>query len=255
MLTKAPAPRSTRLPNRGAGPGSPVPRHRAPASPRGSNKRPDRQCGDLPRQSRPRRGPSLQSEVPELSPPPIPLTLRAMNRSRRHFHSSRRPALVLFSVLGLLASLCFAPVIHAATVYDPEQTRIPGSPQPGDRDSKNSTPQEEEARAAASGSAGGSGGSQNGSGDGSSAGKSASTGSGEGTRQGSPGNGSSTHDKSSAKNSQDDSAGSAASTSDDGSSPLVPILIAIAALAAISIGVVVARKRRGLGESVSPKAS
>jgi cobalamin biosynthesis Mg chelatase CobN len=194
--------------------------------------------------------------VPELSPPLIPLTLPAMNRSRRHFHSSRRPALVLFSVLGLLASLCFVPVIHAETVYDPEQTRIPGNPQPGDQDSKNSsTREEEEARASASGSAGGSGGSQNGSEDGSSAGKSASTGSGEGTRQGSPGNGSSMHDKSSATNSQDDLAGSAASTSDDGSSPLVPILIVIAALAAISIGVVVARKRRGLGESVSPKAS
>jgi cobalamin biosynthesis Mg chelatase CobN len=40
------------------------------------------------------------------------------------------------------------------------------------------------------------------------------------------------------------------------SSPLVPILIAIAALAAISIGAVVYRQRRGRGgSSVSPKAS
>jgi hypothetical protein len=43
---------------------------------------------------------------------------------------------------------------------------------------------------------------------------------------------------------------------DGGSSPLVPILIAIAALAAVSIGVVVMRNRRGGSDSpVSPKAS
>jgi hypothetical protein len=36
---------------------------------------------------------------------------------------------------------------------------------------------------------------------------------------------------------------------------LIPILIAIVVLAAISIGVVVARKRRGLGDPVSPKAN
>jgi hypothetical protein len=39
---------------------------------------------------------------------------------------------------------------------------------------------------------------------------------------------------------------------------LVPILIAIAVLAAISVGAVVARKRRqqrGLGDPISPKAS
>lgn len=47
-------------------------------------------------------------------------------------------------------------------------------------------------------------------------------------------------------------------SSDDGgsSSPLVPILIAIAVLAAISIGVVVMRqRRRDPGTPVSPKAS
>jgi hypothetical protein len=49
----------------------------------------------------------------------------------------------------------------------------------------------------------------------------------------------------------------AASHSDDGSSPLVPILIAIAVLAAISVGIVMYRRRRGTGAgtSVSPKAS
>jgi hypothetical protein len=49
----------------------------------------------------------------------------------------------------------------------------------------------------------------------------------------------------------------AASTSNgDSSSPLVPILIAIAVLAAISIGAFYYRQRRqGAGSSVSPKAS
>jgi cobalamin biosynthesis Mg chelatase CobN len=45
---------------------------------------------------------------------------------------------------------------------------------------------------------------------------------------------------------------------DDGGSPLVPILIALAVLAAISIGVVAMRKRRqdaGPGSSASPEAS
>ncbi len=49
---------------------------------------------------------------------------------------------------------------------------------------------------------------------------------------------------------------SAAAESDDGSSPLVPILIAIAVLAAISIGAYYYRQRRqDPGSTVSPKAS
>ncbi|HEX6602960.1 MAG TPA: hypothetical protein VF030_09995 [Solirubrobacterales bacterium] len=49
---------------------------------------------------------------------------------------------------------------------------------------------------------------------------------------------------------------SSAQSSDDGSSPLVPILIAVAVLAAISIGAYYYRQRRqGPGSTVSPKAS
>jgi len=48
----------------------------------------------------------------------------------------------------------------------------------------------------------------------------------------------------------------ASSTEDESSSPLVPILIAIVVLAAISIGAFYYRQRRqGAGSSVSPKAS
>jgi len=43
--------------------------------------------------------------------------------------------------------------------------------------------------------------------------------------------------------------------SDDGSSPLVPILIAVAVLAAISVGTVLYRQRRGSDGGFSPNAS
>lgn len=47
-----------------------------------------------------------------------------------------------------------------------------------------------------------------------------------------------------------------AATSDDGSSPLVPILIAVAVLGAISVGAVLYRQRRGSGDGgFSPNAS
>jgi hypothetical protein len=56
-----------------------------------------------------------------------------------------------------------------------------------------------------------------------------------------------------------DQAGASMSTEDDGgSSPLVPILLAVLVLAAISVGAVVLNKRRqrtDSGTSVSPEAS
>ncbi|HEY4779927.1 MAG TPA: hypothetical protein VIH47_10075 [Solirubrobacterales bacterium] len=90
-----------------------------------------------------------------------------------------------------------------------------------------------------------------------------STGSGPGTVQANPGNGSATPNGQSPGQQAGGISGSqpvsSQSASDDSSSsPLVPILIAIAALAAISIGVFVIRQRRqrqGPGARVSPKAS
>jgi cobalamin biosynthesis Mg chelatase CobN len=77
------------------------------------------------------------------------------------------------------------------------------------------------------------------------------------------GKGSRGHDSTGAQGQpgQDQSPGAskaAAQSDDGGSSPLIPILIAILVLAAISIGVVVLRAKRqqsGSGASVSPKAS
>lgn len=77
----------------------------------------------------------------------------------------------------------------------------------------------------------------------------------DGNAQGSPGSG-----KNQAKPLQPgEQAGVAASTEDDGgSSPLVPILIAVLVLAAISVGAVMWNKRRqqaDSGSSVSPEAN
>lgn len=84
------------------------------------------------------------------------------------------------------------------------------------------------------------------------------SGSDGGTGQGSPGKGSNA-DGSQAGNPQSLQQGSPAraeSSSDDSSSPLIPILIAVALLAAISVGAVLYRQRRQRpGTSVSPKAS
>jgi cobalamin biosynthesis Mg chelatase CobN len=160
-------------------------------------------------------------------------------------------------VLALLASACLFPAVaQAETVYDPEPTTIPGEtkpkhPKPKDNSSGGAEAgaSGSESTAAPAGSGGGSSG-----GDGSSVGTSASTDTGKDTGQGNRGNGVAKGD-SAAKPREGISPAATVETSDDGSSPLVPILIAVAVLAAISIGAVVARRRRGLGGSVSPKAS
>lgn len=113
------------------------------------------------------------------------------------------------------------------------------------------------------GGSGGSGGSNGGSsGNGpSNGGQNPSTGAGSGSGQSNPGNGSSAGQ---GNGSQPTATGQPASShsSGGGSSPLVPILIAIAVLAAISIAVVMYRQRRQDGDTggdadgaVSPKAS
>jgi cobalamin biosynthesis Mg chelatase CobN len=78
-----------------------------------------------------------------------------------------------------------------------------------------------------------------------------------GSGQGSPGKGAKGDDRSRLAVPPGESTGDAAAD-DSGSSPLVPILIALAVLAAISIGVVVMRRRsQGShpGSSASPEAS
>jgi hypothetical protein len=171
-------------------------------------------------------------------------------------------------VLALLAFACFPVFAQADSVEKQYETEVPGVPketkkqnsveEPKAGDSKDGgytapdTAEETGGESESLGATGGNQGSDGGNKGGAAAGKDA------GTSQGSPGNGSSGANQT--------ALGEAAplATSpqpvDDGgsSSPLVPILIAIAALAAISIGAVVIRQRRqddGSGGQISPKAS
>jgi cobalamin biosynthesis Mg chelatase CobN len=198
----------------------------------------------------------------------IPLTLRAMN-SIPHLQarSSARPSFALLSVLALLALACFPVLAQAQDAtgvqYETEGSvpTVTGHTTPP-KNSGGSPADPSNGGATATGS-----GSSNASGSGSAAGGPSangnpSTGGGGDTGQGNSGNGSTTaNGKGNGQQAGSLSSGQPASSqtsADDSSSPLIPILIAIATLAAISIGVVVIRQRRQRqdpGAQVSPKAS
>jgi cobalamin biosynthesis Mg chelatase CobN len=121
---------------------------------------------------------------------------------------------------------------------------------------------EEEDKAHASKEGGGTGGTGSGSDGGSSGGGDAGTPAGQGPAGDKGGNGStnSQHQKGGKDAGGEKIANieqvpsSSAESDDGGSSPLVPILIAIALLAAISVGVVVWQRRRGDTPPITPKA-
>ncbi len=183
-----------------------------------------------------------------------------MTGTQNHLARSSGRSILALSVLALLALGCFPVLAHADSsgiqYSDAPPTvtgthKIPTQPEPPAHSSKANG-------GASAPDANGSAGSSKGSSAGGSSSKSGSapgTAKGDGTgQQGSPGQGS----NDGSKNPASAAVGSgepASSQSDDGSSPLVPILVAIAALAAVSIGVVMYRRRRGPGTSVSPKAS
>jgi hypothetical protein len=186
----------------------------------------------------------------------IPLTLRAM-LGKRHPAAPRsgRSVFSLLSVLALLALACFPVLSRADGVgaqYEPELPKVPVQKKPSPTsEPKADISNETNAGGVPSGTGDpGSPGGGSSSGDSSSgATPNPSTGGGSGNGQGSPGNGS--------PGSQQGTPVSApVAATESSSSPLVPILIAIAALAAISIGAVVVRqRRRGPEGAVSPKAS
>jgi cobalamin biosynthesis Mg chelatase CobN len=201
----------------------------------------------------------------------IPLTLRAMfwidqPRVRR----SARPAFALPLVLALLAMACFPVISQADSIGTQYETAVPTveghksspthssnpSAETSNKSGSATSPSDSEEAESEGSGAGSSGGSSSGGG-----GATAGDGRGSQPSQASAGNGkpqsggSGSVTKSEAlplKNSSDES-----SDSGGGSSPLVPILIVVALLAAISIGAVVYRQRRqGPGSTVSsPKAS
>lgn len=181
-----------------------------------------------------------------------------------HGRSLGRPVASLVSVLVLLAFACF-PVLAQATVYDPEDVNLPnGGGNTPTIPQKNTDPDESSPGADASKAPDGNGGSEepgdesSGSQDEASGGGNPSSPGGGGDAQGKAGNGANGAQNQAGGKLQSLeklSASTPASADDDSSSPLVPILIAIAVLAAISVGAVLARQRRGSRGPVSPKAS
>ena len=223
-----------------------------------------RRCADRPRRIHPRQAPGQRSGRLERVAPRFALTLRAMFGMRQVSARSAGRSIFALSVLALLALGCF-PVLAQA-----DSSGIQYSDAPPTATGNHSIPTRSEPPAhssktnggaaapavhhAGDSSGGGSseGGSSTKSGNASGAAKDGGTG-----QQGSPGQGSTGNSKGHPANSAGGNGESAPSQSDDGSSPVVPILIAVAALAAISIGFVMMRqrRRRGSGVPVSPKAS
>jgi cobalamin biosynthesis Mg chelatase CobN len=161
-------------------------------------------------------------------------------------------------VLALLAFACF-PVLAQAheTVYDPEPTNLP-SEERAPTHHKNLEQGESSPQAHSSGTPGG-GSPETGPGSsekGASQESNPSTPGGGGQGQGKGGNGGANPQQAGGGiQSAKPVAHSTESSGDGSSSPLVPILIAVAILAAISIGAVLVRQRRGSDSGISPKAS
>jgi cobalamin biosynthesis Mg chelatase CobN len=192
-----------------------------------------------------------------------------MHRPRRHRRSSARLSFSLLSVLALLA-FAGAPALAQAECTESGcaqyEVEIPESG--GGNHNKHSNPEgggaEPKAHASNQPNAG-NGGSESTGGEGQGEGKHAgAAASSAGNNGGGNSNGAGGAGKGNEGlgGEQEVSAGSQsgkpASHSSGGSSPLVPILIAIAVLAAISIGAVIYRQRRqdggGSGSPVSPNA-
>jgi hypothetical protein len=177
-----------------------------------------------------------------------------------------RPGFSLLSVLALLALACFpgfAQANSSGAQYESELPNVPKSESTPERGGNPGSPgggEDDEAQISENnpGVTGGGKGDSNGPG-------------GEGnTHQGSPAPGAGGEQKAdgstpagpggeqphSEKKPELKVASPASHASDDSSSPLVPILIAVAVLAAISVGAFYYRQRRGdAGSPISPKAS
>jgi cobalamin biosynthesis Mg chelatase CobN len=164
-------------------------------------------------------------------------------------------------VLALLALACFPVLAQAESSGAQYETEIPTVT--GHTTPPKNTGGGVSAHASNGPSSGNSTGSGSGSSSGGASGTNPSTGGGSGSGQPSSGNGATGGNQVAAQgNGNGAQSGTQVATKtpaeDSSSSPLVPILIAIAVLAAISIGAVVLRQRRqrrSPGGQVSPKAS
>lgn len=150
---------------------------------------------------------------------------------------------------------------QAETVYEVEQTNLPGSGGGGNPPTHHKNPVGSESspdanKSTAPGGNGGTQHSQNGlskTQNGASEGTNPSSPGGSSKGQAQSGNGDVGNGKSLGAGPVQQGEPKSASTDTGGSSPLVPILIAVAVLAAISVGAVLYRQRRGSAGGLSPK--
>lgn len=170
-----------------------------------------------------------------------------------------RPAVALVSVLALLAFACFPVLAQAETVYEHESTTLPGG-SAGKPSTQHKNPDSSESSPTVPSSSR-DGGTEQPDDESSQAGGAStsnpSTPGGVGGAEGKDGKGANVANNQPGGTVQDAKplATTTAATNDDSSSPLVPILIAVAVLAAISVGAVLYRQRRGDGGRFSPNAS
>jgi cobalamin biosynthesis Mg chelatase CobN len=162
-------------------------------------------------------------------------------------------------VLALLAFACAPALAQAETVYETPETNLPGETKTPPPKHKNPISKESSPKAHTSGKTpdgdGGSGSEESESQGGASTGNPSSPGGG-GEAQGKDGDGAKLANNEPGGSVQDAKPlATTTAASDDSSSPLVPILIALAVLAAISVGAVLFRQRRGNDGRFSPNAS
>src|SRR6476646_557814 len=257
---KSPAPEAARFPNRTSAPGRRDQQHRVlkDLQPRAirRDRRDDGRRGPIHHPS----GPAPRSAKLGRKPPTIPLTLRAMLGSR-HL-PARGSGRSVFSLLSVLAVLAFALLPAAANADSAGYEYENAVPTPTGGAHKAPTVVGgggEEDKAEASDKGGGStGGTGPGSGGGSTGDGHGSTPAGQGSGEHTGGNGSTSPQH---QNDAKDAGGQAGKltavpadsqgSDGGGSSPVVPILIVVALLAAISVGVVYWQRRRG-GDADSP---
>ncbi len=276
LQTKSQSPEAVPKPSRTAAPGTCDRQRQAPEGRQPPARRPVRRYVGSSAKSRLRSAPEPRSGGSERGTPPIPLTLRGMQGAlRRPPRSSARSFFVLPSVLALLALVLFPVAAHAEessneAIYKvaPPTIESPSKNSSEEKSGKSSTGHHkaETNPAAKASGAEGNGGKENSGGaetsaeetesEGQKKSKEESSGSGKNgnppttgggggnTPQGGGGGGGAGDGVSNGKEVPQQQSGANVSHSTGGSSPVVPILIAVIVLAAISIGVVLYRQRK-----------
>jgi cobalamin biosynthesis Mg chelatase CobN len=266
LQTKSPDPESALKPSRKASQAANAQRRRGPGSPRSGARRQVRRCVGSSAKSLRQKGQDSRSGGSDRGTPPIPLTLRGMQGApRSQARSSARFFFLLPSVLALLALVLFPVAAHAdctaaCSTYEVEVPSVESTPKTTPHKSATPHKSPNNPKAEGSGATTGTGGGNTGgtgtepegegqkpSGEGSSkeGGGNPPTkgGGGGGGNNAGGGNGGGGQPEGGVGEAEPVSQ-SAAESSSGGSSPVVPILIAVAVLAAISIGVVLYRQRK-----------